>query len=335
MRIPSVALACCLVSACSPHSEEAIDQASWHSYRSTYIEDSGRVVDDGLAGISHSEGQAYAMLLATAADDRQSFDRVWSWTRTHLGVREDRLAAWKWDPDNGSVVDRNNASDADLLATWALLRAADRWGDVEYSLHARRQLADIRQHLIRDTAYGPVLLPGAEGFVHDGDVTVNLSYWVFPALASFAEVDPDGPWQAVIESGVALIERATIGEHRLPPDWLALSKTPAPSSLYPPRFGFDAIRIPLYACWGRLDVPALGHVEKFWSDPGSAPAWVDLVTGEPAGFALQPGGEAIRNLLQSCIHGDEFQPAPMDSSAGYYDNTLILLARVASHERNG
>ena len=40
----------------------------------------GRVVDNVNGGISHPESQGYGMLLAIAAGDRDTFERIWSFT---------------------------------------------------------------------------------------------------------------------------------------------------------------------------------------------------------------------------------------------------------------
>jgi endoglucanase len=92
----------------------SLSAADWEAYRSRFVEDNGRVVDTANGNISHSEGQGYGLLLALAAADRRSFEQIWNFTFTELLIRDDGLAAWKWDP-NGKprVTDRNNASDGD------------------------------------------------------------------------------------------------------------------------------------------------------------------------------------------------------------------------------
>jgi endoglucanase len=47
----------------------------WESYRQAFIRD-GRVIDVDNGGITHSEAQGYGMLLAEAAGDRPTFDRL-------------------------------------------------------------------------------------------------------------------------------------------------------------------------------------------------------------------------------------------------------------------
>ena len=48
--------------------------ADWEVFRQDFVEASGRVVDNGQGGISHSEGQGYAMLFAVHYGDRATFE---------------------------------------------------------------------------------------------------------------------------------------------------------------------------------------------------------------------------------------------------------------------
>lgn len=66
---------------------------AWAAYKRRFVEADGRVADTGNLGTSHSEGQGYGLLLAAAAADRETFDRIWSWTNSRLLIRSDRLAA--------------------------------------------------------------------------------------------------------------------------------------------------------------------------------------------------------------------------------------------------
>ena len=70
----------------------------WMAYKAAFVSDGGRVVDNANGNVSHSEGQGYGMLLAVAADDRETFDESGDWTRSQLMLRDDGLAAWRWGP---------------------------------------------------------------------------------------------------------------------------------------------------------------------------------------------------------------------------------------------
>src|SRR5260370_31388000 len=101
---------------------------AWRAYASKFTTPDGRVIDDANGGISHREGQGYALLIALRAGDRAGFDRLWTWTAGNLEVRGDHLAAWRWDPAHEPhVADRNSATDGDLLIPWALAEAGAKW----------------------------------------------------------------------------------------------------------------------------------------------------------------------------------------------------------------
>src|SRR6202165_1049809 len=70
----------------------------WRQYKDRFVKSEGRVVDNAKGGISHSEGQGYAMLIAERLDDRPTFEAIWKWTQNNSLVRGDSLAAWGWRP---------------------------------------------------------------------------------------------------------------------------------------------------------------------------------------------------------------------------------------------
>ncbi len=64
--------------------------ALWATYKQRFISSEGRLIDDSAGNVSHSEGQGYAMLLAAFAGDRETFDKLWSWTAANLEIRGGR-----------------------------------------------------------------------------------------------------------------------------------------------------------------------------------------------------------------------------------------------------
>jgi len=309
--------------------------AEWEAFRARFVTEDGRVTDPANGGISHSEGQAYALLVTATLGLRGDFDRIWAWTRTHLQVREDALLAWRWDPSVAGITDANNATDGDLVAAWALTRAARRWPTGSYQREAGRILDAIEHRLVPATPFGPVLKPGVEGFDTPEGLVVNLSYWVFPALEEIALARPGGPWRRLARTGRDLLDRARFGERGLPPDWAILAHAVTPAPDRPPRFGYDALRIPLYACWGGVRArPVLEAIGQAWSTPGP-PAWFDLETEETADWPLGPGGQAVRTLLGRCLKRER-EPDPGSPAEGdYYDAILALLAGLAHDEDRG
>ncbi len=346
MRLLLLALGL-ILSACTPAPEPpahgaggTLAQTTWQAFRADFVRDDGQVVDTGNQNISHSEGQGYAMLLAVAADDAQSFERIWSWTQNHLPRRADGLFSWRWSPHTTPAVsDPNNASDGDLLIAWALARASIRWQREDYRQSARNLARSLREHLIRQTSAGAVLLPGMEGFEHPAGITINLAYWVFPAFADMDLLDPSPLWSQLEQNGQRLINTALFGSHALPADWLLVkpdgSLAPAPTR--PARFGFEAMRIPLYACWGKIEAPSLyARLQLFWSCRDS-PAWLDLNTGESASYTRTPGHLAVWRMMQHCLPEEWRTPdiAVPNGEQDYYARVLIALSELAENERKG
>lgn len=316
-----------------------IDDPGWLRYQQRFVLPEGRIIDTANGDVSHTEGQGWGMFLAVQFGDRRTFDRLWQWTESHLARSDVALFAWRYDPaatphvaDNNNatphVADNNNATDGDLFMAWSLQLAADRWRDARYAARSEAIREAIRDHLVDDVGGYEILLPGVEGFRHETWADINLSYWVIPALRDFAARRPDEPWQRVIDSGRQLLERAQFGAMKLPADWLRLQDsgelTPAPN--WPPRFGFENVRTPLYFTWGGLrDVDTLEKIARYWDQP-APPAWIDVESGETAEYPLSQGGQAINALLSGRPWTIDTIPADTEN---YYSATLLLLTRVA------
>jgi endoglucanase len=311
------------------------EDADWERYKQSFVEPDGRVVDTGQARISHSEGQAFTMLFAVHYGDRAAFDRVWRWTRRSLQVRDDALLAWKWE--NGAVADRNNAADADIVAAWALARAAAKWGEAEHAAAARRIAQDVRRKLVRRVPHGVALLPGIEGFDKPDGLTINLSYWVFPALKELARIDPAPEWEDLARSGIAILRYAYFGRWRLPPDWLKLTDPVAPAGTPPERFGFDAVRIPVYLLWSRQeDASLLQPYRDFWGHFAGArvlPAFTNLKDDSVDTHGAGAGIRAIAQVVAEYPRLSAGRLPALDKGDSYYAAVLLLLAKVALRER--
>jgi endoglucanase len=314
----------------------AAASADWQLFGQRFIEASGRVVDDGEGRVSHSEGQGFTMLLATHFHDRAIFQRVWQWTRQNLQTRDDALFAWRWESPQG-VTDRNDASDADLLIAWALQRAGEQWHDADYLAASRKIAQDIRSKLLRRGTHGLVLLPGLQGFDKPDGLVVNLSYLVLPALPAIARADPAPEWEELAQNGLKMLQYAHFGRWGLPPDWLKLSDPVAPADGFPARFGYDALRIPLYLLWSKRETAALmAPYHDFWSYFAGGrflPAWTNLGDDSVDSHDAGSGIHAIAAWAASYPdkHGPEL-PA-LDRQQPYYSSVLLLLCKAALAER--
>jgi endoglucanase len=302
----------------------------WSQFKTAFIEN-GRVIDRGQNGISHTEGQGIALLLAVENNDQATFSQIWAWTQRNLQVREDKLFAWSWSSTPG-INDMNNASDGDLFIAWALSRAYTKWNEPSYLFAATQISQSIRATLLRKTNKGTVLLPGAIGFEKPEGFKLNLSYWVFPAITELSKLDPAPEWEELRITGLQLIEEAQFGKWQLPPDWLSLQNdeiNPADND----QFGYDAVRIPLYLIWGRQAThSSIKPFQHFWnsfSGKPLLPAWVNVNTGEMATYNASTGFQSVAAMTIAYPFLDTAQLPSFNPSEGYYSSMLSLFTKMA------
>jgi endo-1,4-beta-D-glucanase Y len=312
----------------------------WDLFKSRFLSADGRIVDNANKGVSHSEGQGWGLLFATIAQDEASFDLILDWTSRVLRRPADNLHAWRYVPtDNPPVQDLNNAVDGDMFIAAALARAGRAWRRPALLETAAAIGRDILRLLLRQVGPFTVLLPGLNGFEAKDSIVINPSYYAFPMMTELARLVPSPRWSRLRADGRSLLERGRFGQWSLPPDWLLIGKhdlamSPAPG--WPPRFSYDAIRVPLWWSWQRLPIgPAIRSIEQFWSasPPGSVPAWVDLKTNEMAPYPATPGISAIMRVLRLANGAqDEAISETVANTKNYYDAALTLLANIAEIE---
>lgn len=313
--------------------------SAWRCFRDRYLTAEGRILDTGNNGVSHSEGQGWAMLFAAAFDDRASFDLLHGWTRRVLARSSDALFSWRYRPGgNPPVDDPNNATDGDLYIAWALARAGERWGDASLTDAARAIGQDILRLLTREVRGKLVLLPGISGFETQDRIVVNPSYLVFPAFAALDRIAPDPRWRRLRTDGLALLRRARFGKWGLPPDWLEIDRGSgrlSPAQGWPRRFSFDAVRVPLLLAWaGHGLEPAAISALRFWTDPAHSvpPAWVDLETDAVANYPASEGVRAIAALVADVVAGRTSAASACPcGTTDYYSCALKMNALLARH----
>lgn len=317
----------------------AADKA-YAEWRRRFLKQDGRIVDDANGGVSHSEGQGYGMLLAVFHDDRDSFDKLWDFTRKVLAVRGDALLAWRYDPAaTPAVSDPNNATDGDLLVAWALAEAYGRWNALAYRESAHEIASDILQETVVQHEGQTILLPGASGFAakdRDDGPVINLSYWIFPAFAALNEILPDPRWRELADSGFALIEASRFGPKDVPSDWISLAgETPRLADGFDPVFGWNALRIPFHIAFAppewRGPRALLAPFVSLWPQ-GTSPAPIAVGPRPeelPRSFGSS-GYDAVPALTACSAHGTPY-PARLTAPAEepYFPTALRLLSLCA------
>lgn len=209
-----------------------------------YVTSAGRSVRRDQGGDTVSEGQAYAMLVAAGIGDRERFDAVWAWTRANL-QRPDGLLSWRWQ--DGSVVDKESASDADLDAARALVVAGARFDSPRLTADGVALGEALLDHETVTTEVGRVLVAGT--WVSEPPYVVNPSYISPAATEVLAEASGDPRW-AELDAGSRIVVEELVRTDRLPPDWAEVQAdgtvraTPGPGG-EPERYGYDAARLVL------------------------------------------------------------------------------------------
>jgi len=306
---------------------------AWETYKSRFVQPDGRVVDTGNGNISHTEGQGFAMLMAASLDDRQTFDKLWQWTRATLKNKDNGLFYWRYNPvAPDPVADKNDATDGDMMIAWALLRAQKQWRDNSYGMASDEITRALLKHTVISYAGYRVMLPGAHGFNLNTHINLNPSYFIFPAWQAFADRSHLVVWRDLQRDGKKLIGKMGWGNAQLPTDWVALSADGKmkPADEWKPRMSYDAIRIPLYIRWQEPDSPLLAPWKAWWQhyQRAQTPAWVNVLNNETSPYPMNSGLLAIRDFTFGNNPGEP-QITPQDD---YYSASLKMLTWLAGRD---
>jgi len=319
----------CMVSSMA---NAAITQQEWAEYSARFVSAEGRVVDDGNGGISHSEGQGYGLLLSFLGGNRPEFERIWSFTQRELLLRDDNLAAWRWDPnEKPHITDLNNASDGDILIAYSLALAGAAWKEERFTTSAKSIATALGRSSVFAHQDKLLILPGVAGFGKDArpdGPVVNLSYWVFEAFPVLDQLGTGTDWTDLSRSGVSLLEEASFGSRKLPADWISAEASPRPATGFPAEFGYNAVRIPLYLIRANTgDKELLRRLRDGMTKEDGSIVLVDFSSGKETAVLRDPGYRIISGLAACVLDGTRL-PKDLQTFAPtlYYPSTLQLLA---------
>ena len=234
---------------------------TWKNYTSEYVEAAtGRVIDPSRNNVTTSEGVSYTMLRAVWIDDKDTFDKTFSWAKQTL-QRKDKIFSWlfgkKTDGTYGVLTDQggqNSASDADTNIALALVFAAKRWSDPSYLSAAQEIMRGIWEQEVVTIQGVPYLAADDIEKKSNSGVIINPSYLEPYAYRIFASVDTTHPWTVLVGSSYDILEKSThiadgsnVG--KMPPDWITIDQktgalVPNESSGLSSAYSYDALRIP-------------------------------------------------------------------------------------------
>lgn len=344
-------------SATSANVLQVCDWPLWQGFVTDFVQADGRVVDANTPNMhSTSESQAYGMLFALIANDREQFKKIWGWTEQNLlnGDVQKNLPAWQWGKSAEGlwkVLDRNAASDADTWMVYALFEAARLWKVQDYAERAKSMLRLIKEREVQSLpGIGLVLMPGPLGYVKHNSYRLNASYWPIPVIRRFALLDKQGQWTEINANHIGLI--SAMSPNGFVPDWALYQKDMHGNYAVTSDFdkgaigSYDAIRVYLWAGMTPVSDPLAmplmksisGHKNALYS--GKIPEKVDVMTGAgsgdaPVGFyaALLPyfsrvhGMPSTERMLGQIYErfGKEVQKArEIKHQPMYYDYVLMM-----------
>lgn len=314
-------------------SEMSAEFYAWYrqlatAYAQRYMEPDGRIFDPENGGISHSESQAYGMAIAFAANMPEAFDRIWTWTRQNLR-NAGGLHAWKYVPGQG-VVDRNNATDADLIIAAILSLAAKRWDRGDYLADAAQTAAALGEAVLVDHRSHVIMLPGKVGFMPpsqpDGPV-VNLSYYHFDMMQIVADLAPHQPWPQAIATGWYLYQRVIADQTAS--DWSSVQdpERPVPARNFPARASYDAIRAPinLLSTEWAAHPALLDIIDNRFEQHGGLPGIYDPVARRRVGEMQGSGYRLIAAAVDCVADGNPVPPALLQFRPETYFGSALQL----------
>ncbi|MBU9721776.1 MULTISPECIES: glycosyl hydrolase family 8 [Bacillaceae] len=347
------------------HSEAEIDarvEDTWNqlffgdSEMKIYFEegdDMGYMVDTGNTDV-RTEGQSYGMMMAVQMDNKEVFDRIWTWTMKHMYMTEGKHAgyfAWSCQLD-GKKNAYGPAPDGEEYFVLALFFASNRWGDGEGIYEYSKWAKDILRSMIHNGENGegfPMFNPENKliKFIPDcefSDPSYHLphfyelmSLWTYPEDQQFIK-------EAAAASREYL-KTACHPETGLAAEYAHYDGSPNHIRGFGHFFSDSyrvAANIGLDWEWFRGDeweIENANKIQAFFADKEMEDYRRYKVDGEPfEEKALHPVGLLATNAMASLAadgpHSKEFVEkfwnTPLrDGDRRYYDNCLYLFAMLA------
>lgn len=225
-----------------------------------------------------SEGQAYGLLMAAYMDpDSTSFAKLWAF----YALRMDSHGLMNWQGPNDCTGNngQNAATDGDLDAAIALIRAHRRWPTEGWGAKATTLLNNIYTNMV-DGCSGLKNGDTWGGCSSGATNAYNPSYFRTAYMASFNCFEGSNRWTAVRNRSYSLMNTA-YSSYALPPDWVRNDGSWGQAT-NSGGYGYDSCRSPWtfaqdYLWWGNASGQNWGKKialvfgnKAAWNNPTSA-----------------------------------------------------------------
>ncbi|HEY2408787.1 MAG TPA: glycosyl hydrolase family 8 [Polyangiaceae bacterium] len=243
-------------------------QSAYNLWKSQYVTAGGagtalRVVRPQNQNDTVSEGIGYGMLASVYMADRQTFDGLWAYAKSHFDGNG--LMTWQINSSNAPI-GMGSALDGDEDMAWALLQASDQWNDASYLNDA----ISVINAILNTTVAGDGLLRPGDNW--GGSPKTFPDYFSPAYYRVFALVTNNKNWSgAVIDRNYTLLSNVS-GTYGLVPDASNASSQPDPMT---PNYTYDACRTPWrigmdYCFNGEMRAKAyLDKVAAFFNSQGA------------------------------------------------------------------
>lgn len=313
---------------------------AWTTYKNSYVRENGYILDESQ-NAAHSESTGYGLMFEVAGEDPTYFNKTLSWADSNLLNEDTGLYCWKYQFSSTTpVADKNNATDGDILAAWALIKAAVKWQNQTYLDRAKQIINAIKENCLKQYEGYLLLLPGVYGFDHTTDpdykyVVVNPCYYIFEAFKDFYLVTEDETWNTLIADGKRVTEdfiTSVNPAEKILPNWFIIEEGGIFN--FDPdhnrQSGWDAIRCPLYAYWYSEDHSWVTLWKNWYNTKDSieqTPAAIDIVSSGVADamYPTYTGFMSVYNLVTSGSANAKV------SKSSYYLDSLELLCWLAKN----
>jgi endo-1,4-beta-D-glucanase Y len=224
---------------------------AYNLWKSTFVS-GDHVIRPENGNDTVSEGQAYGMLIAVNMNDKDLFDKLYGYWKSHAYTGGSTLMNWCIPGGNGSCsASGGSATDADEDTAFALLQADKVFGGGTYKSDAMNMIKEIWS---KDMDGGGTNLPkGGSNYqspTGSGGLQItNASYFAPAYYKAFKAAGDTNPWDSVVTAVYAAVNGTIAGTYGLIPAWCG-STCKSPASNGDPlgndvNYQYDSHRIPM------------------------------------------------------------------------------------------